>query len=257
MTQIYKYDELDLSKIDVAIPDKQNDIYYSPLKYDGKPFYLQTSKLDIVTNCNELNGKNPSIEFEIPKNNLDIYNTFNDLDEKLIRTTYDNSVPWFKQKIPLDVIDDMYKRLCKPIKKNKNPSIRFKLPVIKNKIVCKIYNQNKQFIGVEDIKRDSSGILILHIRGIRFMRQQYSYDIYITQMKVFIPIENKYIIPEECLIQEDFCTQSDDEIVDDEAIKEIKQIQEFKIKKKNEEMEKIKELQKQLEEMNKNLDNLG
>ena len=38
---------------------------------------------------------------------------------------------------------------------------------------------------------------------------------------------------------------------------QIKQIQELKIKKKNEEMEKIKELQKQLEEMNKNLDNLG
>ena len=68
------------------------------------------------------------------------------------------------------------------------------------------------------------------------MRQQYQYDIYITQMKVFIPIENKYIIPEECLIQEDFCTQSDDEIVDDEAIREIKQIQELKVKKKNEEM---------------------
>ena len=111
--------------------------------------------------------------------------------------------------------------------------------------------------AVEDIKRDSSGILILHIRGIKFMRQQYSYDIYITQMKVFIPIENKYMIPDECLIDEDFCTKSDDEIVDEDALEEIKHIQELKIKKKNEEMEKIKELQKQLEEMNKNLDNLG
>lgn len=255
MTQIYKYGELQLNDMEISVPDKQNDIYYSIIKYKGNPFYLQTSKLDIITDCNELNSKNPSIEFEIPKNNLDIYNTFHDLDEKLIRMTYENSVEWFKQKIPLDVIDDMYKRICKPIKRNKNPNIRFKLPIIQNKIVCKMYNQNKEFINVEDIKPNSNSILILHIRGIKFMRQQYQYDIHITQMKVFIPIENKFVIPEECLIDEDFCTLSDDEIVDEQAIREIKRIEELKIVKKNREMEKIKELQKQIDEMNKNLVN--
>ena len=97
MTQIYKYDELDLSKMEVAIPDKQNDIYYSPLKYDGKPFYLQTSKLDIITNCNELNGESPSIEFEICGDNFDMYDLFMKLDDKLVKSTYHNSEEWFNQ----------------------------------------------------------------------------------------------------------------------------------------------------------------
>ena len=42
---------------------------------------------------------------------------FNQIDDKIIKTTYDNSFEWFKQKIPLEVIDEMYKRLTKPLKK--------------------------------------------------------------------------------------------------------------------------------------------
>ena len=253
MPSIYKYDELDLNKININVPDKQNDIYYSPLNYNDTPFYLQTSMLDIITDCNELNDKNPTLELEIRKDNLDIYNIFNDLDEKLIRTTYENSAKWFKQKIPLDAIDDMYKRICKPIKKNSNPKIKFKLPVIRNKIVCKIYNQGKVFINIEDIKKNSSAILILHIRGIEFKRQQYLYDIYITQMKAFIPIENPYTIPDTCLIDQDFCTLSDDEIVDDEAIQNKKNEEKLKIEQKGKDLEKIKTLQKQIEEMSKKI----
>jgi len=255
MTQIYRYDELDLSKIEFEVPEKQGNIYYSQVKCDNNPFYLQTSKLNILSDCNELSGSNPSMEFEIPDNNLDIHDLFHELDDMLVKTTYKNSVEWFKQKIPLEVIDDMYKRICKPLKRNQNPSIKFKLPVIQNKIVCKIYNQDKKFINVEDINKNSSGILIIHIRGIKFLKQQYLYDIYITQMKVFIPKENKYLIPEKCLIDGDFCTQSDEEIIDSEAIQEIENNKERMILRKKEEMDKIKMLQEQINKMSKNLEN--
>ena len=108
--------------------------------------------MNILSNTNELNTNSPSIEFEIIDKNLDLYDAFNQIDDKIIKTTYDNSFQWFKQKIPLEVIDDMYKRLTKPLRKNKNPTIRFKLPISQNKIMCKIYNQNKDFIDISKIK---------------------------------------------------------------------------------------------------------
>jgi len=256
MTQIYRYDELDLSKIEFEVPEKQGNIYYSQVKCDNNPFYLQTSKLNILSDVNELSGVNPSMEFEVPDNNLDIHDLFHELDDMLVKTTYKNSVEWFKQKIPLEVIDDMYKRICKPLKRNQNPTLKFKLPVIQNKVVCKIYNQDRKFINVEDIKKDSTGILILHIRGIKFLKQQYLYDIYITQMKVFIPKTNKYLIPDECLIDGDFCTQSDEEIVDDVAIKKIKKNKEQMILRKKEDINKIKMLQDEINKMNRNLENI-
>ena len=74
-------------------------------------------------------------------------------------------------------------------------------------------------------------------------------------MKVFIPKENKYLIPEKCLIDGDFCTQSDEEIIDSEAIQEIENNKERMILRKKEEMDKIKMLQEQINKMSKNLEN--
>tara|TARA_B100001094_G_scaffold37020_2_gene31196 strand:+ start:1239 stop:2012 length:774 start_codon:yes stop_codon:yes gene_type:complete len=257
MTEVYKYDNIDMSKLSFSIPEKQSNIYYSNITYDNKPLFLQTSKLGILTKMAELNKKLPSIEYEIIGENLDFYDLFMKLDDRLIKETYNRSKEWFNQSIPLENIEDMYKRVCKPLKKNTNPSIRFRLPMEKGNIVSKIYNQNKEIIKIEDIKEKSEAILIIHIRGIKFMKQQYICDIYINQMKVFIPRRNKYIIPEECLIQETLITQSDEEILDDDIILENNLKRQKLMDVKLQEIEKMKELQQKIEMMELEIKNIN
>ena len=53
MSEIYKYDNIDYSKLNFSKPEKQNNIYYSDINYDGNPFYLLTSKLNILSNTNK------------------------------------------------------------------------------------------------------------------------------------------------------------------------------------------------------------
>ena len=144
-----------------------------------------------------------------------------------------------------------------PLKKNTNPSIRFRLPMEKGNIVSKIYNQNKEIIKIEDIKENSEAILIIHIRGSKFMKQQYVCDIYINQMKVFIPRRNKYIIPDECLIKETLITQSDEEIVDDDIILENNLKRQKLMDVKLQEIEKMKELQQKIEMMELEIKNIN
>ena len=257
MTEVYKYENIDISKLSFSIPEKQSNIYYSNITYENKPLFLQTSKLGILTKMTELNKKLPSIEYEIIGENLDFYDLFMKLDDRLIKETYNKSKEWFNQSIPLENIEDMYKRICKPLKKNTNPSIRFRLPIEKNKIVSKIYNQNKENIQVEDIKENSEAILIIHIRGIKFMKQQYICDIYINQMKVFIPRRNKYIIPNECLIEETFITQSDEEIIDDDVILENNLKKQKLIEQKIKEIKRMKELQGNIEKIELEIKNIN
>ena len=257
MTDVYKYDNIDISKLNFSIPEKQNNIYYSNITYDNKPFFMQTSKLGIITKMNELNKKLPSIEYEIIGENLDFYDIFMKLDDRLIKETYNKSKEWFNQSIPLENIEDMYKRICKPLKKNTNPSLRFRLPMEKGNIISKIYNQNKENIKIEDIKENSEAILILHIRGIKFMKQQYICDIYINQMKVFIPRRNKYIIPDECLIQESLITQSDEEIIDDDIILENNLKKQKLIDQKLQEIKKMEELQKNIKKIELKINNMN
>ena len=65
----------------------------------------------------------------------------------------------------------MYRRSTRPFKKNTNPTIRFRLPTIKNEIRCGVYNQKRVFIGIDEVKQDMDVILILHIRGLKILKQ--------------------------------------------------------------------------------------
>ena len=108
--------------------------------------HFAATKLNISDGLNNIDNRNPYVEFEISKKDR-FYQMMNDLDENIIRTTYSNSIEWFKQRIPLEVIDDIYKRLTKPLSLNCNPKIKFKFPFIHETNVFKIYNQyKKEFI---------------------------------------------------------------------------------------------------------------
>ena len=75
-------------------------------------------------------------------------------------------------------------------------------------------------------------------------------------MKVFIPKQNKYIIPDECLIDESFCTQSDEDIIDDEIIQENNTRKQKLMDKKKSELEKLKYLQEKINNMDISINNL-
>ena len=160
------------------------------------------------------------MDLEIPQGSFDMYDLFLSLDDQNIKTTVSNSNGWFNKDLSLEVIDDMYKRITKPFKKDNNPVLRFKLPVIKNEIQCGVYNQQKVFIDLDEVKENMDVVLILHIRGLKILKQYFYCDCYISQIKVFQENEfSKYnIIPEYSMI--------DDSENNDENIFDI-----FKIKK--------------------------
>jgi len=256
MTEVYKYDNIDLSKLEFSVPEKQGNIYYCNISYKDKPFFLQTSRMGILSDINNLNEKIPSIEFKILDNNLELYDLLMRIDELLIKATYNNSEKWFNQKIPLENIDDMYKRICKPLKKNNNPSFRIKLPIEDGNVLSKIYNQDRDIINIKDIKNNSDAICIVHIRGIKFMKQQYICDMYINQMKIFIPFKNDYQILEECLIEETLITDYDRDIIDEEELINLKKNKEKILEKRKIELGKIKLLEEEILKMNDKLKNI-
>ena len=256
MTEVYKYDDIDFSKLKFTKPEKQSNLYYSNITYDGKPFFLQTSKLKIISDVKKLNMKLPSIEFQILGENFDLYDVFMKLDDKLIKTTYSQGKEWFNQSIPLENIEEMYKSICKPLKKYSNPTIKFKLPLENDEILSKIYDQNRKSMKTEDIQVGQEAICIVHIRGIKFMKQQYICDIYINQMKVCVPKNNDYLIPNECIINDMDEDISDEEIVDLEVIEEIENKRLRLIESKKKELAKLKLLEEKIKKMNSEIENI-
>ena len=251
---IIKYDKLNPEDINYSIPEKLGSSYFGSFSFGEtlQPLYIQTPKLKTVTNIGELKDKkNPFLEVEIPSTNFDLYDLFLSIDDQNIKKTLHQSEEWFQKEIPLESIDDMYKRTTKPFKKGESPTLRFRLPLIKNKIECTVYNQQRVFVDVEEIKENMDVILILHLRGLKFLKHNFYCDCYVSQIKLFQDSsESKYnIIQEYSLIEDEEEGEKNinyNDIFNEEITNAFKQEEKQKAEelKQKEEKQKAEELKK-------------
>ena len=205
-SNIVKCDDVVIDKINYTKPEKNGQSYFSSISYGDSlnPFYIQTPKLVSKTNISDMVGKKvPYLDVEVPSGKMNIYEFLLSLDDNNIKTTVKESEDWFGKEIPLQAIDDMYRRTTKPFKKNTAPHIRLRLPLIKNEIKCGVYNQNRIFIGTDEVKEGSEVVLILHIRGLKILKNTYYCDCYITQIKLFQEKESKFNIIKDYSILDD------------------------------------------------------
>tara|TARA_Y100001935_G_C17311472_1_gene516747 strand:+ start:2364 stop:3344 length:981 start_codon:yes stop_codon:yes gene_type:complete len=205
-SNIVKCDDVKVEKINYTTPEKNGQSYFSSISYGDSlnPFYIQTPKLICKTNISDMEGKKiPYLDVEVPRGKMNIYDFLLSLDDNNIKTTVKKSEEWFGKEIPLQAIDDMYRRTTKPFKKNTAPQIRLRLPLIKNEIKCGVYNQNRIFVGTDEVKEGSEVVLILHIRGLKILKTTYYCDCYITQIKLFQEKESKFNIIKDYSILDD------------------------------------------------------
>ena len=250
-SSINKYEDVVMTDISYMNPEKIGPSYYSPIGYGdtNDPLYIQTPKIKCLHSISDVKEKtNPFLEVEIPNGKYDIYEFFMNMDDHNIKTTYKNRLEWFSKDLPLEAVDDMYKRTVQPFKKNSNPKLKFRLPVIKGKIMCNVYNQQKVFVDLDEIKEDSEVTLILHIRGLKILKQYFYCDCYVSQIKLFQPENIKYsILPEYCMVDDDEKDIYDD-IFDEEIYKASDDYKKKMEEKKKEEEQKRKEEEERIEE---------
>ena len=249
-SSVKNYDTIDVEKFNFTKPEKFNNSYFGAMSYgdNNEPIYIQTPKLRCNVSIKDIaENKQPYLEVIIPKNKMEFYDLLTKIDDKHIKKTFTSSEEWFGKELPLEAIDDMYKPITKSFKKDSEPKVKFKLPIIKNKIHCTVYNQQKNSIDISEIKENDEVILILHLKGLKVLKQFYLCDCYISQIKLFQDKDLKYNIIDEYSIIDDGIDNEDDlEIFDEELIYEIN-------KEKEEKNQRIEELKKQLEEEEKNI----
>ena len=248
-TSVKNYDTIDVEKFNFTKPEKFNNSYFGAMSYsdNNEPIYIQTPKLRCNVSIKDIaENKQPYLELVIPKNKMEFYDLLTKIDDKHIKKTFTSSEEWFGKELPLEAIDDMYKPITKSFKKNSEPTVKFKLPIIKNKIHCTVYNKQKNSIDISEIKENDEVILIIHLKGLKVLKQFYLCDCYISQIKLFQDKDLKYNIIDEYSIIDDGNDEEDLDNFDEELI--------YEINKENEEKnQRIEDLKKQLEEEEKNI----
>ena len=249
---IFKHSDVDIKKINYEKPQKNGTFYYSPINYKNEPFHIQSPKMKCSSSVveNIQNGNN-NLDCETLSMDFSFYDFFLNLEDRNIKETFKKNKEWFGKEIPLQLIDDMYKRTTRPVKKDSKPSFSFKIPTIKNKVQCQIYDQKKICLDVSKLDKDCEIIFILHVKGLKFLKHHYYCDCYISQIKV-LSNEEKYNIIQECIIEDEEPVESDKDILDEEIIQEMLKQKEEREKKelyKKELEEKILKLQEEFKNL--------
>lgn len=254
MTEVIRYDKLNIENIQYEKPENQNNVYFGPMYCDLNPLLIQSSRLKVK----ELNVDNKTIILETDSSDFRFYDILVKLDDNNLEQTYQKSEEWFNKELPMDILEGMYKRITKPFKKDDIPSIELKLPYHKLSLQTKIYGSDNQAIEVDKLKPGSTIIVMLHVRGLKFLKQNYYCDVFLSQIKLvkeYIPIK-----PAECLIEDDNVNELieskyDYEIIDEEVVQKNKEINELenKISEYRKKIENDKTELSKLEEMLVNL----
>jgi hypothetical protein len=219
-----RYDSIDLRLVRYSQPEKRGAFYYS----------------DIT--C---------LELEPDTNDFSFYDFLLKIDDRNIKETHDKGTDWFGKSIPLDMIDDMYKRTTKPLKRDQRPSFSFRVPMEKKSPQCKVYTQKRDLGSVSDIQAGSHVVTVLHVRGLKFLKQHYYCDCYVSQLQISTVAPTKYIIPETCV----FSDEEPD--IDDKIDEELLQSIQFSEQERQESLKvfegRIRNLQDDISEKNKEL----
>jgi hypothetical protein len=73
-------------------------------------------------------------------------------------------------------------------------------------------------------------------------------------MKIYVPKNDDFLIPDECIINDLDENNSDEEIIDDEVIREIDDKKQKLIRDKNKELKKLKILEEKIKKMTSHID---
>lgn len=261
MTQIFKHTTLKLDELTYNKPEKQGNSYYCSIYHgENKPVYIQTPILSSQLSGLDLRSKK-NIELKVLGEDFGIYDIFLKLDDHNVHKTFSMSKEWFGKELPVNVIDDMYRRGTKPFSKDTNPSLDFKIPFTKDKCECVCFNKSKEPMEIDDIKEGTEMICIIHIKGLKFLKKEYYCDCYITQIKES-EIKVKKSFFDECLIEDDKDDGEDDkgehslpeEVIDEE---EIKILENERIEKERLEKERKEKIAKDIILKEKEHDNLS
>lgn len=228
MGEVTRYNKLQLNNIQYDKPENKGTVYFGSMLYDLNPLLLQSSRLKVKGI-----EKQKYIVLETDESDFSFYDKLVQLDDHILDATYQNSEEWFNKELPMDILENMYKRITKPFKKDEKPSLELKLPYHSDKLQTKVYGQTNELIDLDSLAVGSTVILMLQVKGLKFLKQNYYCDTYLSQIKLIK--ETVAIKPASCLIEDDEVGASeqidgnyDYEILDEEILKKNKEIEELK-----------------------------
>ena len=207
MVKILDYKTFENNRLVYTDPTKvKGGSYIANIKYKNdnnelQDIIIQTPKLLCESGIIKTDTRS-YLELNFDKEHWLFYEFITDLDDHNIVIVEKNSESWFKQKFPLDIVEEFYKSPVKVGRGKNPPKIKIRLPLCRGKVECGIYDNKRQSIHYSEINKSSKMICVLKLVGLRFLKQQVICEwtpIQLSACDLESNVQSNYLIDESLL----------------------------------------------------------
>ncbi len=194
--------EFDFSHISITQPvSVQGGAYFTKIRFNGEPLYIQPSKCSTKQGLSETNKK-AYIDLMFTNEDEEVIEWFEHLEEKLINLIFEKRELWFQNEMEKEDIENFFNPICRAFKGGKFHLIRVNIP--KNKTVntqynCNVYDENENVVPIQDLNDSHSIIPCVEVQGIKFSARNFQLELIGKQ---FLLLNNKPIF-NSCVIKRD------------------------------------------------------
>ena len=191
--------DFDFSKLSLSQPIAvQGGAYFTKIKYNSEPFYIQTSKCLTKQGINET-SKKAYMDLMFTNEDEEIIEWFETLESTLVNLIFQKKHLWFQDDIEFGDIENFFNPITRAYKGGKFHLIR--TSIVKNKTnnqyTCGVYDENENVLPITDIKESNIIIPILEVIGIKFSARNFQLELVGKQIMV---LNNKPLF-NSCLIK--------------------------------------------------------
>ncbi len=258
---VFDYRKFNFSKLEYIEPKKKGNVVSSSIYYRASinkviNLFIRTPLMCTVSGiCKKNNNYYIDLELDITNKHCDFYDFMNKFDNNNKQVVFQNSVEWFNEQLPLDVIDEFYIPSVTLVSGGKLPIIRVKIKSKGDIIIPKIFNNYGAEVDLSYVSPKDEIEAVVILDELKFFKEKFTPEWSLGQLKVFKKKFKSIKIPDQYLLadENDLHEQESEQIYENESEnvnggeidsdeEEDQQIKQFLEKKKIMEMKQQEEI---------------
>jgi len=165
----------------------QDETYFTKIKYNKKPLYIETSK-SLTKNGIVKNDKKYHCDLMFDYKSKKTIQWAELLEEKCQQLILSKSEKWFQNSLNINDIESSFNSIIRTYKCGKFHIIRTNIKKNQyNLPFAKIYDENENILNYDDLNNNHEIISILEIQGIKFTTINFQLEIELKQIMIIKP----------------------------------------------------------------------
>jgi hypothetical protein len=256
---VFDYRKFNFSKLEYIEPKKTGNSVSSSIYYRASinkviNLFIRTPVMNTISGiCKKNNHYYIDLELNINKGHSEFYDFMNKFDENNKQIVFQNSVEWFNQQLPKDILENYYTPSVNLVTNN-IPVIRIKIKSKGDVLIPKIFNNYGTEVDLSYVSPTDEIEAILILDELKFFKEKFTPEWSLGQLKVFKKKAREVSIPDHYLLEDEndlkdnhmetninLSEQQDVDIKEEYLQKKLEQdkIEKEKIEKSRLEQEKI------------------